>query len=388
MGATATSGMVEAARALQPALRERRQEADELRRLPDATVEDLHRLGIFASVLPPELGGEGRGIDDLFEVVVALGRGDGATSWCAGNWTIHNVLLAMFPVQAQQEVFGNASGRLPLISTGFSPARGQTTPADGGVTLSGQWDFASGIDHSDWVVVAAMSERGPLAHLVPVSEMEIIDTWHTGGLRGTGSKDVATAGLFVPEHRLLPLASAISGDHVGRELYDNPYLKLPLTSVFHVGLIGTMIGMAYGALDVFIETTAAKVGGLSGIKVATRTEVHHRIGEASAEVNAAYLATRATFAEQREVITAGREVTLLDRTRWRRDASWASKISLQAIDRLFQVGGAHSLWMDDQLHQYHRDAHAASHHYGLAYDALFVAHGQAALGQEPTVPML
>jgi 3-hydroxy-9,10-secoandrosta-1,3,5(10)-triene-9,17-dione monooxygenase len=388
MAATTTTGMVEAARALVPALRERRLEADELRRLPDASVADLHELGIFGSVLPTELGGENLGVDVLFEVVVALARGDGATSWCGGNWTIHNLLLCMFPLQAQQDVFGAGGSRLPLISTGFSPARGQTAPAEGGQVLSGQWDFASGVDHAEWVVVVAMSERGPLAHLVPVGDLEIIDTWHTGGLRGTGSKDVAASEVFVPEHRLLPLASAIDGDHAARELYDNPFFRVPLTSVFHTGLTGTMIGMAHGALEVFTETITAKVGGLSGIKSSTRPEVHHRIGEAAAEVNAAHLAVRATYAEMREMVAAGSEITMLARTRWRRDSGWAAKVCLQAIDRLFQVGGAHALWLDDQLLQYHRDAHAASHHYGLAYDALFMAHGQAALGQEPTVPML
>jgi 3-hydroxy-9,10-secoandrosta-1,3,5(10)-triene-9,17-dione monooxygenase len=334
-----------------------------------------------------ELGGEDLGVDGLFDVCYALGTGCAATSWVAGNYAIHNLLALMFSPEAQAEMFIPGE-RLPRISTGFSPARASAVPADGGSVITGQWDFTSGVDSSDWVIVNVMSEQGPLAHLIPTAELEIVDTWHTVGLRGTGSKDVAAKDLFVPQHRILPLGVTIIAQTVGRELYPSPFLRLPLTSMFHVALIGSILGAANGALEVFTEQTSAKYGGLSGIQVGARPEVHHRLGEAAAEINAARLAVRATFAEMREMGAAEVEPSVLDRTRWRRDAAWAAKIAVQATDRLYAVGGAHSLFVDDQLAQYHRDVTAGSHHYGLSYDMLFAAHGQARLGQEPTVPML
>jgi 3-hydroxy-9,10-secoandrosta-1,3,5(10)-triene-9,17-dione monooxygenase len=389
MGATTTAtteSLVEGARALVPALRERRRQTDEQRRLPDATVAELRELGLLGIAAPPENGGLGLGPDAILEVAIELGRGCGSTAWTGGNWAIHNLLGSMFSLEAQRELYGE--GVIPIVSTGFSPLRASTAPADGGALVSGQWDFASGVDHADWVVVMAIGEQGPLAHLLPRAEIEIVDTWHTGGLRGTGSKDVAAREVFVPDHRLLAMAGPSEGQSIGRELYASPWFRLPLGSVFGCAVIGSMLGMARGALEVFVERTAAKVGGLSGVQVGTRPDVHHRIGEAAAEIDAAVTFVRASYADMRAFAEQEREYTIDDRVRWRRDAAWAARAVLRAVNLLFEIGGAHVLWLDDQLHQFQRDVTAASHHYGMAWSQLFTGYGRVALGLEPQVAMV
>jgi len=382
----AARAMIETARALVPQLRERRLETDELRRVPDASVSELRKLGILGLATPRENNGSDLGPDVIFEVAMELARGCGSTAWCGGNWAIHGLLGSMFAPETQREIFDVAE--FPIISTGFSPLRGSTQPVDGGALISGHWDFASGVDHADWVVVMAIGAQGPLAHLVPRAELEIVDTWHTSGLRGTGSKDVAATGLFVPERRLLTMVAPGEGHSVGREMYESPWFRVPMGSVFGCGVIGSILGMARGALEVFVERTAKKVGGLSGVKVGARADVHHRIGEAAAEIDAAVVFVRNMFAEIRRYGADELEYTTLDRVRWRRDAAWGARSAVRAVNLLFEVGGAHVLWLDDQLHQFQRDITAASHHYGMAWSTLFNGYGRAALGLDPEVAMI
>jgi alkylation response protein AidB-like acyl-CoA dehydrogenase len=379
---------VERARALVPALRARAEQTDALRTLPAESVSDIAELGVVGLATPTELGGAGYGPDAVVDVCIELARGSGAVAWCAGNWAVHNLLMSMFPAKAQQEVFAAGPSALPRVSTGFSPLRARTRPVEGGALVSGQWDFVSGVDHSAWVAVMAIGEQGPVAHLVPQSDLTVIDTWHTTGLRGTGSKDVAADELFVPEHRLLPMEGPSEGRSVGRELYDMPFLRLPMASFFGCGVVATVLGTAKGALEVFTEHTTGNVGGLSGVKIANRPEIVHKLGESAADVDGAIAVARASYAELRQVAESGSAFTLDDRVRWRRDAAWAAKVAVGAVRRLYEVGGAHVLFLGDQLDQFQRDNTVASHHYGMAWDTLFTGYGRLLLGLEPQVAMV
>lgn len=378
---------VDRARALVPVLRERGREIDDLRRLPDDTVADLAAIGLLDIATPRELGGADVGPDGIVEICLQLARGSGAVAWVGGNFAVHNLLMAMFAPEAQAEVFGGLD-RMPRVATGFSPLRGQTVPADGGARISGQWDFVSGVDHADWVVVMAMSPTGPLAHLVPRADFTVVDTWHTSGLRGTGSKDVAAQNLFVPQHRILDMIPPTEGRSIGRDLYGMPFLRVPMSSYFGAGVASTVLGTARGALEVFVERTAGNTGGVSGVKMSARPEIAHKLGESAADLDGADAALRASYADMRAAAVSDREITMDDRLCWRRDAAWCAKLAAGAVHRLYEVGGAHVLFTGDLLDQFQRDNVAASHHYGMAWDSLFAGYGRSMIGQEAGIAMV
>jgi alkylation response protein AidB-like acyl-CoA dehydrogenase len=238
------------------------------------------------------------------------------------------------------------------------------------------------------VIVMAMSPEGPLAHLVPQADLTVIDTWHTSGLRGTGSKDVGAQDLFVPQHRILNMIPPTEGQSIGRELYDLAWLRVPMSSFFGAGVVSTVLGTARGALEVFVERTSGNVGGLSGVKVSARPEIAHKLGESAADIDGAEAALRASYADMRAAAESGRPITMDDRLRWRRDAAWCAKVATGAVRRLYEVGGAHVLFVGDQLDQFQRDNVAASHHYGMAWDTLFAGYGRSMLGQEAGVAMV
>ncbi len=377
--------MLADARALAPVLRERWRETDELRRLPDTSVGDIDRLGIIGVATPTALGGSGLGPEAIFQLTFELAKGCGSTAWCAGNWAVHNLLLAAFPEQAQEECFDRRD-RLPRMSTGFSPLRSRMTPADGGAVIDGSWDFASGVDHADWMCVVAVGDKGPLIFLVPTEDLKVVDTWHTSGLRGTGSKDVLAESVFVPEHRILSLRAASEARTPGRELHATPFLRVPFFSIFAPGVIGTILGLAAGGYDEFVHRTAEKLGGISGVKVGERGDVHLRMGLAASNIEAGTLMVLKTYDEVRAAGESG-VYSIDDRVRWRARIAWAAKLATEAMTLLFKAGGAHVLYLDDELNRANADLIAAAQHYGVQWDAPFIDRGRVALGLDPLVTL-
>src|SRR5215213_1039639 len=177
------------AEALVPVLRERANHIEELRRLPDETIDDLHRSGLFRILQPKRVGGSELPFRSIVELVSAIGRGDGSTAWVLANLAAHHWLLGMFPPQAQDEIWGESPDN--LIGSALIFPRGRAHKVPGGYKISGRWPFSSGVDPSSWNMIGAIAqdeEAGtamPRIFLLPASDYTIIDTWHVIGLIGT-----------------------------------------------------------------------------------------------------------------------------------------------------------------------------------------------------------
>jgi alkylation response protein AidB-like acyl-CoA dehydrogenase len=199
------------ARALVPRLRERAEETERLRRLPESTVKDAADAGFFSLLLPRSLGGAGGDLKEFAALVRTLARGDLSAAWVLGFLTAHSWLLARFPAEAQHEVFRD--GAQGLMAWSANPP-GQAVPVEGGYEVTGYWGYCSGVLHADWVVVTGIIEGRdePTLFLVPRADVDVQDTWYMAGMQGTGSNDVKLAGRFVPSHR-----SADFDDWVGRK---------------------------------------------------------------------------------------------------------------------------------------------------------------------------
>ena len=193
------------AEALVPVLRERAGHTEELRQLPEETIEDLHRTGLFRILQPRRVGGSELPFRSIVELVSVIGKGDGSTAWVLANLAAHHWMLGMWPKQAQDEVWGQSPDN--LIGSALIFPRGRARSVEGGYRVAGRWPFSSGVDPAAWNLVGAIlhdEERGiaqPRIFLLPASDYTIIDTWHVIGLAGTGSKDIAVDDVFVPEYR-------------------------------------------------------------------------------------------------------------------------------------------------------------------------------------------
>src|SRR5438876_1215761 len=236
------------AEALVPVLRERAGRTEELRQLPEETLEDLHRSGLFRILQPKRVGGSELPFRSIVELVAVIGRGDGSTAWVLANLAAHHWLLGMWEPEAQDEIWGQSPDN--LIGSALIFPRGRAKRVDGGYRLTGRWPFSSGIDAASWNLFGAIvhdEEAGisePRIFLVPASDYTIIDTWHVIGLAGTGSKDVTAEDVFVPEYRSLAVAQITGGPNPGSGVNQSILYQLPAISLFAFCIAGVSLGIA------------------------------------------------------------------------------------------------------------------------------------------------
>jgi 3-hydroxy-9,10-secoandrosta-1,3,5(10)-triene-9,17-dione monooxygenase len=200
---------------LLPVLRERAAGCEELRRMPDETLRDLHDAGLFRMQQPRRVGGS----EIEFAAVVTFGallaRACASSAWNLVNLGSHHLLLGMFPPKAQDDVWNVSADA--LIASSFVFPAGRAQRVEGGYQVSGRWPFSSGVDPSDWNLLAgqiAGAEGEPpeqRVFLLHKSQYKVHDTWFAGGLRGTGSKDVEVKDQFPQLVRLPRVAAEVEG---------------------------------------------------------------------------------------------------------------------------------------------------------------------------------
>jgi len=207
--------LLQAARDLVPALSERAGATEELRRLPPETEADLHRSGLFRILQPKRVGGHEFDYVALIDFAAELARGDASVAWTLNNLASHHWMLAMFPEKAQDTIWNDDPET--LIASSFVFPAGKAEKADGGYRITGRWPFSSGVDPSRWNMLGGVVVPGDDLHapefrifLVPRQDYEIIDTWFSSGLKGTGSKDVEAKDVFVLADFEIQV-----GDHAG-----------------------------------------------------------------------------------------------------------------------------------------------------------------------------
>lgn len=241
-------------RAMVPSLRERIFETEELRQLPDATIQDATDAGIFTLLLPQTLGGSAGGLAEGVETMRVLAQGDPTAAWTLGFLMVHNYLLARFPEQVQNELF--VDGR-PAQMAGVANPPGKAVPVDGGYLVTGYWGYCSGVMHADWVMVSAIIEGQeiPTLFLVPRDEADVQDTWYMSGMKGTGSHDIKLEEVFVPTHRGVSFVVQCSRTSPGAELYPEPLYHYDARDL--IQLIGPAV--IIGAAEAIVEGYRARL---------------------------------------------------------------------------------------------------------------------------------
>lgn len=374
----------ERAEALVPVLKSRAARCEELRRMPEETVRDLHDTGLFRFVQPKRVGGSELGFSSLVTLPAVLARGCASTAWNFVNLGSHHLLLGMYPKAAQDEVWKPSPDT--LVATSFVFPAGRAKKVEGGYVLSGRWPFSSGVDHSDWNMLAGMAsldDNAPAEQrvfLVHKSQYVVHDTWYAGGLRGTGSKDVEVKEQFVPDHRTLAVADTKGGESPGSAANPGPIYRMPVFALFPYFLSGVALGIAEGMIDGFTGSARERTGKMTAARVAEIQSTQIRVGEATALARASRLAMVGNCNDAQRMIEAGGIPDALTRARYRLEGAWAVEWAVRAVDLMFGLAGASGLYESGETARAFRDAHAIRQHFSFNTDIAGTTYGRVALG--------
>jgi 3-hydroxy-9,10-secoandrosta-1,3,5(10)-triene-9,17-dione monooxygenase len=376
---------------LLPVLRERAAGCEELRRMPDETLRDLHDAGLFRMQQPRRVGGS----EIEFAAVVTFGallaRACASSAWNLVNLGSHHLLLGMFAPKAQDDVWNVSADA--LIASSFVFPAGRAQRVEGGYQVSGRWPFSSGVDPSDWNLLAgqiAGAEGEPpeqRVFLLHKSQYKVHDTWFAGGLRGTGSKDVEVKDQFVPEHRTLAVADMKGGPTPGSAVNPGPLFQVPVFALFPYMLSGVSLGIAEGLIDDFAAGSAGR-GKMTGAKIAAVQSVQLRLGEAAAFARASRLFQVGNCREAEAMVKEGKVPDLPTKARYRLEGAYAVDWAVKAVDVLFMLSGASGLYESGHVARAFRDAHAVKQHFSFNTDVAGTTYGRVALGLPSDNPTL
>ncbi|ROQ36404.1 3-hydroxy-9,10-secoandrosta-1,3,5(10)-triene-9,17-dione monooxygenase [Streptomyces sp. PanSC19] len=381
-----------AVRALAPALRERAAEAEDLRRLPDASVGELEAAGFFRLLRPRAYGGLAADPALFYAAVHEIAKACGSTGWAASVLGVHPWYVAQFDPRAQEEVWGaDESAR---ICSSHAPT-GKVTAVDGGFRLSGRWHFSAGCDHARWALLGGLVADGEgnpvdmLTFLVPSADYRVDDVWDTVGLRGSGSNDIVVEDAFVPAHRALGYGPVTVLRCPGHDVHPEPLYRLPYAAVFTTAISTAMVGIAEGAHEDQITAARARLRTAPGRRTAEDPFAQVRIARAAGEIDAARLQLARNMAELYAVARAGAEIPRELRARARRDQALATERAITAVDLLMENAGRGPLRTgDDVLQRAWRDLHTGRGQAANDVERALVLYAQDALGMDVHDPML
>ncbi len=329
------------------------------RTLPEPLLEQLRSSGLLRAGAPAELGAAQAPPAVTLECAEKVARGDASAGWCVSIAATSSLLAAYLPAQGAAEVLGGVDS----VAAGVWAPRGTAVQVDGGVRVSGRWSFCSGITHSDWLFAGCLLDAGPAASApvmrvaaLPSAELEILDTWHTSGLRGTGSQDAQAEDLFVPDSHLLSLLDATPR-------VDAPLYRFPVFGFFALSIAAAALGNARGAIDELLELAAGKRSLGSTRVLAERSATQAAIGEAEAALRAA----RALYYEAIEQAWAAAQraapVSVSLRLGLRLAATHAVRTAAEVARSMYDLAGGTAIYEDSPLQRRFRDAHTATAHF-------------------------
>jgi indole-3-acetate monooxygenase len=372
---------LDSVRSLAKTISEHADNIEQERRLPKPVIRGLVDAGVFRMLVPRSLGGDEMDPITACRVIEEVATQDGAAGWCAMIGACNGHFGGLLPAPGAREVYAD---RDVVLAGTFRPT-GVAVAVDGGYRVTGRWPFASGIMHSSWLMggCSILDGDGPrrTASGVPVTklmflphaEAQVLDTWYTAGLRGTGSHDFEVKDVFVPVSRSM----SFSDPPIER----GPLYSCPAIALFSTLIASVLLGIARHALEVF--------KGLAGVKKPTGSQellragavAQAQLGEAEGLLRAGRAFVFESLADAWEVALRGEPLSWKQRGLLWLSATQAATQALQAVDIVYRAGGASSVYASTHLERCLRDIRTASQHLTVMPTNYEVA-GQLFLGAE------
>ncbi len=373
------------ARAIAPAIAARSEEIEALRRLPADLVADLRAAGFFRMGRARAKGGPQMNLPQHLEVIEVLARADPSVGWCVKIGTDSGLIAEFLPPAASARLLPDPD----MITAGqFTTAHGQVERVEGGYILTGRFPFGSGVTHADVVMSGgALIENGapvigpggiPEGRLAfcRAEELTVEDTWHTHGLRGSGSHHYRADGVFIPEDQALRIEAAM---FAGREpLYSSGFNWVTT-------MAAVPLGTARRALDEAKSLVQARKAGLPPRPMVETVQAREAIAQAETAWGAAHAFLHRAAEEFWAELEAG---TPAVETKGRLALANvnAFRMAAEVTRQMFDLIGANVIFYGSVLERLARDALTLNHHMVIAHPAM-ETYGAMMLGYEHPSPL-
>jgi alkylation response protein AidB-like acyl-CoA dehydrogenase len=358
-------------------------EIEQTRHLPLHVVRAMQDAGIFRMAMPTAWGGPCADINTQIRIVEELSIADGSAGWCAMIGADGGYFTAFLEDSVGRALYPD----MDIVTAAMTMPAGVARREGDGFRVNGRWPFASGCQHSTWLVANCRVERdgdfakrpdgSPETRMVflPMTECIVHDTWTTTGLRGTGSNDVEATNLLIPyEHTFDPLTAPITQSE---PLYQ-------WRGMYVANGAGVPLGIARAAIDAMVEISAGKVTR-AGTGLQREAYVQSAVARAESLLGAARAYVYDVMGDVWDSLVAGRPLTKRQRAAFRLCLAGSCELTVQAVDLMYHVAGGSSLYARSPLDRHFRDIHTVHQHIANLPKVYEIA-GQLYLGMEPGLP--
>ena len=363
-----------------------REQTERDRRMPDEVIDSLRASGLMKLVRHRRWGGAEADPMTWLDVTRELARGSGALGWIYGVLSFHEWYMAFVSEEFQQEAWGSEPDA--MICDSFAPV-GQIDRVPGGYLVTGQWQFASGVEWSSWVAIGGIAvppdgeQPEHLLFFLPRSEVSVIDDWFTLGLRGTASRAVSVERAFVPEHRTFALARLSGPGARDGAAEDGPLWRIPLMNMQGLWVMTPALGVAQRMIEVFSENMRHRIRPFEGGAQQRENPAGQlTLATAMTQWDGAWALAQRYAQEGWDRALSGRDWVISDEER-AKYFSWRGSVARTAIelsDQLYIGSGAMALKDSSPLQQLFRDVHSAGVHIGVDRGDAYTSRGRVAMG--------
>ncbi len=379
---------IDTARGFMDRIAARVDEIEAARRLPADLAAQMAQAGLFRIALPRSLGGHELPPADIVATIEAIAEADASVGWCLMIGSTTAVSLAWLPHETAAEIFTDPA----TITGGVFAPMGKAVVENGHYRVSGRWSWCSGSANCQWLFGGAMiHENGALRTLpngrpdsrmmiMPRADVELIDTWHAAGLKGTGSGDMAVENLLVPRERSVSLVA-------DRPVERGALYLFPVFGLLALGIAGAASGNARAALDALNSGLAARKPMGSAKSAAERATVQVDYAKADAMLSAARALLFDTLNAAWETACKTGDVSLETRARLRLAATYMVRTAADATRIAYDLGGGSALYLESPLQRRFRDAHAMTQHM-MVQPGTYELAGRVLLGLPTDASML
>lgn len=373
-------------RKILPLIAENAALAEERRQVPQQNIDALRDAGFFKSLQPAMFGGAPIGADEYTPAVVAIAQSCASTAWASGLLAQHSHMISLMSLELQEEIWRDNPDA--LVSSSVAALNG-CTEVSGGVRLSGNWGWSSGCDHASWAILGFRRELKelpgfPIPHfaVVPMTDLTIVDDWHVAALRGTGSKTLYIEDAFVPEHRIESIIALSTGASRGFGTHPGIF-HAPFTPWFSLGFSAVSLGISLRFLSLYAERVKTRTRAYTGAAEVNSVAAMLRLAESHHQLTATQATLEKDWASMTQHAVSSQMPDPETAVHWRANQSYATKMAIEALDRMWSASGGSGFFDDNEMQRLWRDSKMTGSHAYSDYDIARQRHGRQLLGLDP-----